>query len=73
MSRSRVPDQTSLMPICSPPTMLTQAVGASYIIPLSSLMTILKELTKVKHTNHKLKKNIQTPLKPSYMSQPAVT
>ena len=39
--------------------MITQTVTASYTVPQSSLVTILKELAKAKETNQQLKRNMQ--------------
>ena len=45
---SPVPDQTS---IYSAPTTMTQMATASYVVPQSILVTILKELAKAKQMN----------------------
>ena len=43
-----VPDQTSMYGL---PTTVTQMVTAFYVVPQSSLVTILKELGTAKQTN----------------------
>ena len=51
---SQIPEQT---PTNSSPSAVTQTVTASYVVPQSSLVTILKELVNAKQTNRK--KSIQ--------------
>ena len=48
----------SSLPTCSLPITVMQTVTDSYAVPQSSLVTILKELTKVKHTNWQLRKSV---------------
>ena len=45
------PDQTPTIPMYSVPTTVTETVAASYAVPQSSLVTILKELAKAKQMN----------------------
>ena len=52
---------------------VTQTVTVSYVVPQSSLVTILKELAKVKQINWQLKKNAQMVPKQSTALQPAVS
>ena len=42
----------------SPLMNVTQLLTACYIVPLSSLVTIHKELAKAKQKNHQLRKNV---------------
>ena len=71
---SPVPDQTSTIQTYCLPTMVSQTVTASYALLQNSLVTIHKELARVKKRNHQLRKTIQnTQSRKNSAPQPSAT
>ena len=53
---SPAPSQTLTMSTYSPPTVISQMETACFTVTQSSLVTILKELMKIKQANNQVKK-----------------